>query len=304
MRRFVAGIDTPNGSEFQRADCAPRLTNGDGLIDAGDLVQGRRYATNLDVWAGAAGPIDSTFSSELLSSLTRYVAGDLDISDARTVRLTSANANRGGRTSVSAEFDPRGDEAAISFTIEFDSSILSNPKVVLADGDSDDSVLTVNYGEAGSGRIGVVVDSGNRLANRLVEIAFDVAPDAKGGKSSIRFTDGVANRSVADSSGRTVRSQFSDGAVNISDANPQSAELSGRVTTPDGRGLVNAVVTLIDSKGMVRNAVTGSFGYYRFSDVEIGTIGLVTVSSKRYQFSSRTIKVLEGSNNLNLVALE
>lgn len=304
MRRFVAGIDTPNGSEFQRADCAPRLTNGDGAIDAGDLVQVRRYATNLDVAVGAAGPIDSTFSSELLSSLTRYVAGDLDISDVRTVRLTSANAIRGGRTSVSAELDPRGGEAAISFTIEFDSSILSNPSVVLADGESEDSVLTVNYGEVGIGRIGVVVDSGSRLVNRLVVITFDVAPDAKGGKSSIRFTDRVANRSVSDSSGRTVRSQFSDGAVNISDADPQSVELSGRVTTPDGRGLVNAVVTLIDSKGTVRDVVTGSFGYFRFSDVEIGTIGLLSVSSKRYRFSSRTVRVMEGSNNLNLVALE
>jgi len=304
MRRFVAGIDTPNGSEFQRADCAPLLTNGDGIIDAGDLVQVRRFATGLDIAARTAGPTGSTFSSELLSSLTRYVTGDLDISDVRTVRLTSANAIRGGRTSVSAEFYRRGDEAAISFTIEFDSSILSNASVVLADGESDDSVLTVNYGEADSGRIGVVVDSGSRLANRLVVITFDVASDAKGGKSSIRFTDRLANRSVSDSSGRTVRSQFSDGAVNISGSDPQSAELSGRVTTSDGRGLVNAVVTLIDSKGMVRNVVTGSFGYFRFSDVEIGTIGLLSVSSKRYRFSSRTVEVLEGSNNLNFIALE
>ncbi len=304
MRRFVAGIDTPNGNEFQRADCAPRLTYGDGVIDASDLVQVRRFASGLDVPAGRSGPIESVLLSGLPSLFTRHVTGEHYSYDVRTVRLTSAEATRGGRTTVSVEFDPRGDEAAISFTIEFDSSILSNPSVVLADGESGDSVLTVNYGEAGSGRIGVVIDSNSQLSKRLVEIEFDVAPDAKAGKSSVRFTDLLADQSLSDSSGRTLRSHFSDGVVNISDPDPQSAELSGKVTTPDGRGLVNAVVTLLDSKGMVRNVVTGSFGYFRFADIEIGTIGLVTVSSKRYRFSSRTVQVLGGSNNLNLVALE
>jgi sugar lactone lactonase YvrE len=43
--RFVAGLDiVSNGSEFQRADCAPRATQGDGQITVADWVQVGRYA--------------------------------------------------------------------------------------------------------------------------------------------------------------------------------------------------------------------------------------------------------------------
>ncbi|MBP9108358.1 MAG: hypothetical protein KBF83_02265 [Pyrinomonadaceae bacterium] len=58
LRRFVAGLDTPNGAtnEFQRIDCAPRSTTGDGVINSSDVVQGRRYAAGLDPMTNGGGP--------------------------------------------------------------------------------------------------------------------------------------------------------------------------------------------------------------------------------------------------------
>ncbi len=57
MGRFVAGLDTPNpGSEFQRADSAPRSTLGDGIITIADWVQCGRYASGLDPVTAAGGP--------------------------------------------------------------------------------------------------------------------------------------------------------------------------------------------------------------------------------------------------------
>ena len=43
--RIVAGVEpTPTGLAFQRIDCAPRATLGDGVINLADWVQAGRYA--------------------------------------------------------------------------------------------------------------------------------------------------------------------------------------------------------------------------------------------------------------------
>jgi hypothetical protein len=81
-------------------------------------------------------------------------------------------------------------------------------------------------------------------------------------------------------------------------------EVSGRVTTPDGRGLRNAVVTMTDSQGQRRTVTTGSFGYYRFEDVEAGSSVVIGVASNRYRFATRLVQVVDTVSDLDLVALE
>ncbi|MGH9801712.1 MAG: putative Ig domain-containing protein, partial [Blastocatellia bacterium] len=55
--RFIAGLDSiAVGSEFQRADCAPRGTLGNGQLTASDWVQAGRYAAGLDPVVGVGGP--------------------------------------------------------------------------------------------------------------------------------------------------------------------------------------------------------------------------------------------------------
>src|SRR6185436_14715049 len=58
--RFAAGLDLVALAEFQRADCAPRITLGDGRITTADWVQAGRYAAGLDpatLGGGPAGPL-------------------------------------------------------------------------------------------------------------------------------------------------------------------------------------------------------------------------------------------------------
>ena len=56
-RRFVASLDNATfGSEFQRADSAPRATFGNGLISATDITQTRRYVAALDASVNTNGP--------------------------------------------------------------------------------------------------------------------------------------------------------------------------------------------------------------------------------------------------------
>ena len=103
-------------------------------------------------------------------------------------------------------------------------------------------------------------------------------------------------------------SRIGGGTVDIGAFETQAAaalvSVSGRVTTPDGRGLRNAVVTLIDAQGVRRTATTSSFGLYSFAMVTAGQTYTVTVSSKRYRFTPQTPTVNDNVTNLDFVGLE
>lgn len=51
--------------------------------------------------------------------------------------------------------------------------------------------------------------------------------------------------------------------------------------------------------GVTHSAITGSFGYYSFSEVEAGSTYVFFVSSKRYTFDPRVIYVTEDIEDLN-----
>lgn len=72
-----------------------------------------------------------------------------------------------------------------------------------------------------------------------------------------------------------------------------SVSVSGRVMTPYGAGLTNARVSITDTEGHTRSAVTSSFGFYQFDEIEVGQTYIVSVSSKRYQFQPRVITVYD-----------
>ena len=73
--------------------------------------------------------------------------------------------------------------------------------------------------------------------------------------------------------------------------------VAGRVTTAEGLGIRHAAVKLTDSRGAIRLATTGSFGYFRFADVEIGETYLLEVSSRRFTFS-KPVRVLTVSDEI------
>jgi hypothetical protein len=81
-------------------------------------------------------------------------------------------------------------------------------------------------------------------------------------------------------------------------------EVSGRVLTPDGRGLRNATVTMTDVNGVTRTAVTSSFGYYRFEGVPVGDTFVMTVNSRLYRFTPRLVNVKDTLTDVDFVGLE
>lgn len=77
--------------------------------------------------------------------------------------------------------------------------------------------------------------------------------------------------------------------------------ISGRVTAPDGRAVSGALVSAVGGGG-VRWAVTNPFGYYRFLNLQAGgQLYAITVSSKRFAFSSRNALLVDEVTSFDFV---
>lgn len=127
---------------------------------------------------------------------------------------------------------------------------------------------------------------------------------ATDGTSDDSFGAGVAftqNAAVVGSIGDTVGGNALQGSAYIFSSD---VSVSGRVTTPAGQNLRNAIVSMIDSQGVRRTATTSSFGIYQFDNVRTGDTYTMTVASKRYRFSPKVLPIDAALTNVDFVGLE
>lgn len=97
-------------------------------------------------------------------------------------------------------------------------------------------------------------------------------------------------------------SSFSDWTAGSLAPTAAGVTVSGRVLTQSGQGLRNAVVTISDPAGNPRSTLTSSFGYYSFTDVEVGQSYTVSVSSKRFAFAPRLVNLTDAVDGLDFTA--
>lgn len=85
-----------------------------------------------------------------------------------------------------------------------------------------------------------------------------------------------------------------------------SVSLGGRVTTADGRGIRNVLITLTETDGTIRTVSTATFGYYRFDEVSAGQTVILTLRAKRFTFVEPTLvlSVTQDVTDLNFTAFE
>ncbi len=94
-------------------------------------------------------------------------------------------------------------------------------------------------------------------------------------------------------------SQFSDWTLAQPLAPTAAAvTVAGRVTTGK-RGVAGARVSVTDSGGSTRTALTNSFGYYRFDALLAGNTYIFDVRAKRLTFASQVITITEETSDLN-----
>ena len=227
----------------------------------------------------------------------------------RTFRVVSTTAPPGTQVIVKVELDSTGDEVATSFTLNFDPTKLSGPTVTLGADVPPGTALTVNANQAASGRVGILVDSGNSFLvsgppRHVVSFRFNVAAGAVAGQTPITFGAAPTPRSTSDGVGNALSAAYTDGFVDIQAAPPSFFSVGGRVTTPSGAGLRNAIVVLTDPQSNQRIITTSSFGFYAFDNVQAGGPYTVSVRSRLYRFQPLNITVSSDLTNVDLVGQE
>ncbi len=214
MRRFVSGLDTPNPTtnEAQRIDSAPRSTFGDGIINSSDVVQGRRYVSGLDVMTPAGGPANRGGSvPESVFIPNRDIGLD---PFQRELRIGEPQF-RHSTAIVPIEMKPEGNEVALSFTLEYDPEIFSNPRIALGKFAPAGSTLTVNTDQPG--RIGILIDSTDAMTASgiplsIAMVSFEVKREA-GGEEPIYMTGSLAATGISDAFGNSLSTKYVDGIV-------------------------------------------------------------------------------------------
>jgi hypothetical protein len=81
--------------------------------------------------------------------------------------------------------------------------------------------------------------------------------------------------------------------------------VGGRVLTAEGYGISRARVSIVNSNGETRTALSNSFGYFRFDEIPVGETYVISVNSKRFQFANQTQVVFVGDavTDLDFIAL-
>ncbi|MGH9854048.1 MAG: hypothetical protein ACREBD_29745, partial [Blastocatellia bacterium] len=216
--RFVAGLDTAAaGSEYQRADCAPRGTLGDGRLTAIDFTQAGRYAAGLDPAGpagGATGPPAATLAAAFDAESRRSPANGHG-EETRWLRAIDEGSGSGTHSLI-IDLDARGGENAISFSLSFDPRLRRFVSATAGAGASEASII-INDDGAAVGRLGVVValPAGQTLvagARRIVIINFDALDNHRLRAGSLGFSDYPVMREVADVEANALPAIFAFGS--------------------------------------------------------------------------------------------
>lgn len=292
--RFSAGLDTANnGSEFQRADCAPRSAKGDGRIDALDWAQAARYAALLDEVQTADGPTTPQTSFENQEVIAGFSASS---EQGRVVRVVSASTMPGTQVVVPIRIDALGNESVFSFSLNFDPTMLGAPTVSLATGILNSSQLQVNTLQAAQGRIGIVLilQAGTGLSagsRDLVNVTFNVSANGAG-VAPISFGNQPVARLVGDKdlNDLTATTTFTNGTVtiggqpnpvpSISGLNPNSVAAGsiGFVLTVNGSNFVSGTTVNWNGNARATTFVSATQVTANISAADIVTAGIINIT--------------------------
>ncbi len=80
-----------------------------------------------------------------------------------------------------------------------------------------------------------------------------------------------------------------------------NAGISGRVVTSTGRGISQAMITLVDSEGSVVAVRSNQFGYFSFEDIAVGQSYTIQTFAKGYSFAPQILNLDEDITGLNII---
>ncbi len=174
-------------------------------------MQGRRYAAGLDPLTSSGGPTGSSLVPESVSAVFDDVYAYFFGRELRVGEAISDDKT----VEVPIEITPHGDEVAFSFTLEYDETRFTNPRVVLGGGVPEDSTLTANTSIPG--RVGILIDStesmiASAMPQRLLTLTFDLIGDGES-TTAVKLTGSLAAISISDAAGNSLAARYLDGNV-------------------------------------------------------------------------------------------
>lgn len=171
MLIVLGAVELPmDAAAFQRLDCAPIDTCGDGIIDMADQVAILRYASGQEPPQAACGPV--------MPSADARITGPLPLSPGSRALWLDAPVEvpRGSSFWVPLVLDANGDEHALSASLTFDPDVLAYQGMGLL-GPATNGVFLPNLEMAAQGTmaIGLVLADGQTYAagaHAVAEILF------------------------------------------------------------------------------------------------------------------------------------
>jgi hypothetical protein len=129
-----------------------------------------------------------------------------------------------------------------------------------------------------------------------------------GGQNSAGGTfslDGTIGQPLAGNAINNPPFAVTSGFWNFTPLAPTAAvvTVSGRVRNAKGRGIPRAIVVVQSASGTIRTTRTNPFGYYTFTDIEVGETYIFNVRSKEYTFAPQVVYILENLAGFDFTSL-
>jgi Carboxypeptidase regulatory-like domain len=82
-----------------------------------------------------------------------------------------------------------------------------------------------------------------------------------------------------------------------------SATIAGRVTDSNGQGISRTRISILNTQnGETRYATTNTFGYYRFTETQVGNFYILSASRKGFTFNTQLIQLFEDRPDIDFMA--
>ena len=254
-----------------------------GDVGGGICSEGTTTLRSVTITGNTAGEGGGIFHNGTLNLGNTIVAGNTGVSGNPEIRVQGGTVTSAGYNLIG---DNAGDSTNTNISITYQPTDIRDVNPLLAQLANNGGATQTHALLFGS----PAIDKGNSFTLTTDQRGFARPVDLAG------YTNAAGGNGADIGAFEAQTAPLAPTAATVS--------VSGRVITPQGRGIRNVVVTMTDSNGNTRTARTTSFGYYRFEEVAAGETYIFTVSGKRFSFeqNSQVHSIMEDTDDINFVA--
>lgn len=238
----ISGTITQGGSPLAGVNVAlSGSTNGSATTNASGqytltAVSGGSYLVTPTLAGYSFEPVSRNYPNRSTNVTDANFAAFPSGTNPRTLTVVNTFTTPTQPATVPVVLNSQGNEASLTFSLAYDSAILSNPVVACGADAGTGCPLTVNTGT--SGRIGISVDPNSGVfaagSREVVTVTFNTAATTTA-NTPVSFTDTPAVRETSDASANPLPTGYTDGYVIF--AQGIEADVAPR---PGGNGSVSA----------------------------------------------------------------